>query len=114
LIEKDLGIPADCFSVPRGFCDPQILRTAEKVGYKLVFTSFADVNRRGGEGPRSINRITMKPAIDPARFRSLIQGERTDLHRRETVKAFLRRTVPSGIYDLAATLKQAVSARSRG
>jgi len=111
MIEKDLGIPVDCFSVPRGYCNPRVLRTAEKASYRLVFTSFGDVNRQDGRGPRSIRRIAIKPATNVALFRSLIRGECAGLHQRETVKAFLRWIVPPGIYDLAAAVKQALSAR---
>jgi len=113
MIEDNLGMIADCFSVPRAYYNPRVLRAAEEVGYRLLFTSFADVNGRDGQRPLSLNRIAMKPEMDIRLFQRLIQGQCGDVHRRETIKAFLRGTVPPVIYDLAATLKQAVSTRGR-
>ena len=109
VIEKKLCIAVDFFSVPRGYCDQRLLRAANKAGYRLIFTSFADVNRRCGQRPASLNRIAIKPSTGSEMFRRLIRGECGEFRRRETIKAFLRGTIPPCLYDLAATLKQAVS-----
>lgn len=113
LIEKNLGIIVESFSVPRAYYNSQVHRAAEKAGYRLIFGSFADVNRRGIRRPPSLNRIAIKPAMDLAMFRRLIEGQGGASHLTETIKAFLRGTLPPFLYDFAATLKQTILGRGR-
>lgn len=38
-IEDNLGHSIDYFSVPRGFCNKEVVKKAKEAGYKVVFTS---------------------------------------------------------------------------
>ncbi|MBI5150103.1 MAG: polysaccharide deacetylase family protein [Candidatus Omnitrophica bacterium] len=38
-LERNLGIPVESLSIPRGFCNDKILRMAKETGYKYIFLS---------------------------------------------------------------------------
>jgi len=97
-LERNLGIEVDTLSIPRGFCDDNVIQKAYDVGYKRIFIS---------DRPRKLqsdcySRVAVKSSWPLARFKQAIDGN-TPLV--ETVlgvsKSAMKRVFGSSVYDWA-------------
>ncbi|MBN1870052.1 MAG: polysaccharide deacetylase family protein [Candidatus Omnitrophica bacterium] len=95
-LERNLNIPIDAFSVPRGFCNNRIIRMAYDAGYKQVFIT---------DHPRALrieclSRIAVKPNWSLERFELALIGEVPIM---EQIKSWsiriAKRVFGSNIYD---------------
>ncbi len=69
-LERNLGIPVESVSIPRGFCNERIVRMAREAGYRYIFMS---------ENPNSVaancfSRIAVKSNWTLERFAQAMQG----------------------------------------
>ncbi len=69
-LERNLGIPVESISIPRGFCNEKIIRMAHEAGYQYIFVS---------ENPDSLqvncfSRIAVKSKWTIDRFAQAMQG----------------------------------------
>jgi len=91
---KYLGNQIDTLSIPRGFCNDQVIQTAYAAGYKQVFIS----ERPDDLKLRCWERVAVKGAWDIQRFGQAIKGEKPideqifDQAKR-TAKKFLKGTL---------------------
>lgn len=69
-LEKNLGIPVNTFSVPRGFCNDKIIQMAYESGYSQIFIS------ERSECSRSdcTTRIAVKANWSLKRFKQSLEG----------------------------------------
>ncbi len=69
-LEKNLGIPINSFSIPRGFCNEKIIQMAYEAGYSQIFISDKP------EGLKSVclPRIAVKSDWSLKRFRQAMEG----------------------------------------
>ncbi len=98
MLEDRLGIEVSSFSVPRGFFHPRIRRAAKRAGYRYVFTSQFDLNRKGSD-PFSLRRLALRPEISLRRFSELLQGGLGIQRYSEKLKDLARRFVPPAFYE---------------
>ena len=69
-LERNLGIEVDTLSVPRGFCDDNVIQMAYDAGYKRIFIS---------DRPRQLqsdcySRVAVKTHWTLARFKQALDG----------------------------------------
>lgn len=69
-IERNLGIPVDSFSIPRGFCNDKIIRMAYAAGYKHIFVS----EKPNGIPEDCLGRIAVKSNWTLQRFGRAFNG----------------------------------------
>ncbi len=86
-----LGSQVDAFSIPRGFCNDQIIQTAYTAGYKQVFIS----ERPDDLTLKCWERIAVKGSWDIQRFEQAIRGEKPINEQifyqaKKTAKKFLK------------------------
>jgi len=67
ILETNLGIKINYFSVPRGFYNQKIIQKIKEAGYKKVFTSAANE-----VGEFKVGRISIKAGWDLKRFISVL------------------------------------------
>jgi len=95
-LERNLRIEIDTLSMPRGFCDDNVIQKAYDVGYKRIFIS---------DRPRKLqsdcySRIAVKSGWSLDRFKQALDG---NMPLMETVlgvsKSAVKRVFGSGVYD---------------
>ena len=90
-LERNLNIPVDCLSIPRGFCNNQVLQIAHRAGYKAVFISDKSDQL---EYP-CLGRVAVKGHWSQKRFACALEGsasftEQLSEATRSTLKLILR------------------------
>lgn len=97
-LERNLGITIDTLSIPRGFCDDNVIQKAYDAGYKRIFIS---------ERPRQLqsdcySRVAVKSSWPLARFKQVLDG---NMPLMETIlgvsKSAMKRVFGSSVYDWA-------------
>jgi len=97
-LERNLGIEIDTLSVPRGFCDDNVIQKAYDVGYKRIFIS---------DRPRKLqsdcySRVAVKSSWPLGRFKQALDG---NMPLTEAVwgvsKSAAKRVFGEGVYDWA-------------
>ena len=71
-LERNLNIPIESLSIPRGFCNKTVIDIARQVGYKTIFVSDRPANIPASE---VISRIPVKGNWTLKRFKQAIAGE---------------------------------------
>ncbi len=104
MLEDRLGMEVTSFSVPRGFYHPRVKKAALRAGYRFVFTSQFDLNRKGSD-PFSLRRLAITSAISIERFSQLLQGGLGAQRYSERFKEFARRFVSPTVYEHWAGVK---------
>ncbi len=99
LLEENLSMPVEYFSVPRGFYDQRVVSLAKKVGYKNIFTS--NFNNNNGY---CIGRIAVKDSWDVNRFSKVIANGLTLSDKIERIAIdTAKKLLGAGIYDRLRT-----------
>jgi len=95
-LERNLDIEVDTLSVPRGFCDDNVIQKAYDVGYKRIFIS---------DRPRQLqsdcySRIALKANWPLSRFRQALDGH-MPYHEKvmKLSKSAVKRLFGGGVYD---------------
>ena len=95
-LERNLGIVVDTISIPRGFCDDNIIQRAYNAGYKRIFIS---------ERPHNLqsdchSRIAVKSSWSLKRFQQALDGN-TPLNERvvHRGKNAVKRMFGGGAYN---------------
>jgi len=95
-LERNLNIEVDTLSVPRGFCDDNIIQKAYDAGYKRIFIS---------ERPRNLqsdcySRTAVKSHWTLSRFKQALSGN-TPFNEKVMgkSKSAMKRIFGSGVYD---------------
>ena len=96
-LERNLGLPVESISIPRGFCDEKILRMAMEAGYRYIFVS---------EKPEKVqtencfSRVAVKSNWTIDRFAQAVQGTAP---AKEKIFAFckngIKKTLGGSAYD---------------
>jgi peptidoglycan/xylan/chitin deacetylase (PgdA/CDA1 family) len=96
ILEHNLKVNIDYFSVPRGFYNKNIIETARRIGYKKVFVSVILQN----SNEICLGRTAIRPNWSLARFEQALQGK-IPLHETgiETAKNILKKTVRAEYYE---------------
>ncbi|MBI4000044.1 MAG: polysaccharide deacetylase family protein [Candidatus Omnitrophica bacterium] len=105
VLEDQLGIEVKVFSVPRGFYQLRVREVIMELGFRLLFTSRFDVNKRG-EDPWRLNRIVIKQNTSFNNFQRFIQGNLGFKRVSERIKEGVRRFIKPSIYDSLADFKR--------
>ena len=71
ILEENLHVPVNDFSVPRGFYDKEVLSAARRVGYQNIFVSDLEPGTSGECHPR----IAVKSHWTAARFQLALAGQ---------------------------------------
>lgn len=69
-LERNLGIPVESISIPRGFCNDKIIRMAREAGYQYIFVSEKPDNIQ----PDCFSRVAVKSNWTIERFAQAMQG----------------------------------------
>ena len=69
-LERNLGIPIESISIPRGFCNEKIVRMASEAGYRYIFVS----EKPDGGGTNCLSRVAVKSNWTIDRFAQAMQG----------------------------------------
>ncbi len=69
-LERNLGLPIESISIPRGFCDDKIIRMAREAGYRYIFMS----EKPDGLATNCFGRIAVKSSWTIDRFAQAMQG----------------------------------------
>lgn len=91
-----LGNQIDTLSIPRGFCNDQVLQTAYAAGYKQVLISerLEDLN------PKCWERMAIKGSWDIQRFGQAIKGEKPiDERIFDQAKRTAKKLLKGALYD---------------
>lgn len=110
-LEFGLGIEISSFSIPRGFFEPRIQKTAEDCGYKFIFTSQFDLNKRG-DNPLCLKRLVVKRQTGLGLFTEWVEGNLGSRRHKERFKDMARRFMTPSFYDGLANLKNRMAMRS--
>lgn len=103
ILEKITGSSIDCLSIPRGFCNKRVIRTAIELGYKSIYAS--DYIPKGFNN--CFKRIAVKNNWDIEYFKKAINGQ-TSIN--EKLKIFLKSTLSPKIYiSLSNSLSKMLS-----
>jgi len=70
MLEENMHITIDCFSIPRGFVNRFIVEKAREAGYRYIFTS-----RPTAEFEGCVGRVPVKASWSMERFRQAVDGE---------------------------------------
>ena len=108
ILEGQLGIQVNSFSVPRGFYQLRIREVALELGYQFVFTSRFDVNQMGEDQFR-LNRLAIKSNHSLGSFSKMIHGKLGPIRMIERAKEVARRFLNPSFYDSLAELKRSLS-----
>jgi len=95
-LERNLGFEVDTFSVPKGFCDDNVIQKAYDAGYKRIFIS---------DRPRKLqsdcySRVAVKASWSLERFKQALSGN-TPFHERVfgVFRSVVKRIFGSSAYD---------------
>jgi len=97
-LERNLEIAIDTLSIPRGFCDDNVIQKAYDAGYKRIFIS---------ERPRKLqsdcySRVAVKSNWPLSRFKQALEGNMPLMEAVVGVsKSALKRIFGGGVYDWA-------------
>ncbi len=69
-LERNLGIPVESISIPRGFCNAKIIRMASEAGYRYIFVS----EKPDSGGANCLSRVAVKSNWTIDRFAQAVQG----------------------------------------
>lgn len=69
-LERNLGVPVESISIPRGFCNEKIIRMAGEAGYRYIFVS----EKPAGVGMKCFSRVAVKSNWTIDRFAQAMQG----------------------------------------
>jgi len=70
-LERNLGVPIDSISIPRGFCNDKVIDTAYRLGYKTVFISERPAGLKSG----CFSRVAVKSNWPLKRFDMALKGK---------------------------------------
>ena len=70
-LERNLGIPVESISIPRGFCNDKIIRMAKEAGYRHIFMSEKPDNLQAG----CFSRVAVKSNWSLERFAQALDGK---------------------------------------
>lgn len=76
-LERNLGLPIESISIPRGFCDNKIIRMAREAGYRYIFVSekpAGAVPPPAGGGTSCFSRVAVKSNWTIDRFAQAMRG----------------------------------------
>jgi len=97
-LERNLEIEIDTLSIPRGFCDDNVIQKAYDAGYKRIFIS---------ERPRQLqsdcySRVAVKANWPLSRYKQALEGNMPLMEAAMGVsKSALKRIFGGGVYDWA-------------
>ena len=95
ILEDNLGFTIEYLSIPRGFCNENIIARAKEIGYKAIFTS----NPKDNDGFR-FGRIAVKRDWDLTYFTKVINGKFPLKYRvEELIKKSSKRILGIRNYD---------------
>jgi peptidoglycan/xylan/chitin deacetylase (PgdA/CDA1 family) len=95
-LERNLGIAVDTLSIPRGFCDDNVIQKAYAAGYKRIFIS---------DRPRKLqsdcySRLAVKANWPLKRFKQALEGNMPFYEKIiGTSKSALKRLFGSSVYN---------------
>lgn len=69
-LERNLGVPVESISIPRGFCNDKIIRMAREAGYQYIFVSEKPDNIQ----PNCFSRVAVKENWTIDRFALSMMG----------------------------------------
>ena len=69
-LERNLGIPVESISIPRGFCNAKIIRMAGEAGYRYIFMS----EKPDSGGTNCFSRVAVKSNWTIDRFAQAVRG----------------------------------------
>ncbi|MBI3618023.1 MAG: polysaccharide deacetylase family protein [Candidatus Omnitrophica bacterium] len=70
-LERNLGVPVESISIPRGFCNEKIIRMAGEAGYRYIFVS----EKPNGFGANCFGRVAVKSNWTIDRFAQALDGK---------------------------------------
>ena len=70
-LERNLGVPVESISIPRGFCNEKIMRMASDAGYRYIFVS----EKPAGLETKCLSRIAVKSSWTIDRFAQAMRGD---------------------------------------
>src|SRR3989338_549745 len=70
-LERNMGIPVESISIPRGFCNEKIIRMARETGYRHIFMSEKPDNFQAG----CFSRVALKSNWSLERFALALDGK---------------------------------------
>jgi len=95
-LERNLDIEVDTLSIPKGFCDDNVIQKAYDAGYKRIFIS---------DRPRRLqsdcySRLAVKPGWSLKRFAQALDGN-IPINEQVLVKSksAVKRIVGEGVYN---------------
>lgn len=77
-LERNLGVPVESLSIPRGFCNDKIIRMAREAGYRYIFVSEKPagvVPTPAGVGTNCFSRVAVKSSWTIDRFAQAVRGK---------------------------------------
>lgn len=107
LLEEKTGVPVTSFSIPRGFSNRLLEQLVFRTGYRYVFSSRYDLCFPS-TGRRVLPRIAIRRSDTLDDFRELTEGRLRMRIWSERIKETVRNTVPSGVYDGLAKMKESL------
>lgn len=95
-LERNLNVMVDTFSIPRGFCNDNVIRMAYEAGYKNIFISDRPKNLQAS----CFSRLAVKASWTLQRFEQALEGT-IPLNERVLwkVKNAVKTIFGGGVYD---------------
>lgn len=95
-LERNLGIPVESLSIPRGFCNDKIIQMARGAGYRYIFISEKSVDIH----ENCFSRAAVKSSWSLERFAQALEGK-TPLQERIFVscKDGVKKVLGGAFYD---------------
>lgn len=95
-LERNLGLPIESISIPRGFCDDKIIRMAREAGYQYIFVS----EKPDGFATNCFGRIAVKSNWSIDRFAQAMRGTAPAKERiLVSCKNGVKKVLGTGAYD---------------
>ncbi len=108
VLEDMLGIEITSFSVPRGFYSRRVGEAAHRIGYRLIFTSHFDVNRKNS-APSIFRRMVVMGGTSLQTFEQMLNGQLGSRQYLELIKEKARTFLGPSVYDGLAAMKRTLS-----
>jgi len=97
VLENILGDKVNCFSIPRGIYNNDVVRIAQEVGYEYLFTSDVGINEKIGF---KLKRIPVKRNTSLENFINIINGKNIrKMIFQENIKNISKKIFGIKIYD---------------
>lgn len=95
-LEANLGATVTALSIPRGFCNNDIIRCAQRLGYREIFIS----DRPAGLTVECLERVAVKSNWDLRRFAMAVHGKKPFSERCfDATKNLAKTVLPGRAYD---------------